>query len=171
MAVTEVKDTIPALEPRIIKGSRGKSSLYLVGSLIFVLIGSQMVEDAKANNGVGWLCITFFSLCTLVSAWLIIRPQVLLLDGEGFSLDGGLVRSAKKIGWRDVQGFFVYRLPRGGKMIGYNYDPTAGNDSWLIGINRGFGAEGALPKGWSGSPERMAEELNDYRQQALSRMD
>jgi hypothetical protein len=59
--MTEVKDTIPELEPRIIKGSRAKAALYLAGSLIFVLIGTQMVQDPKAGarlaaRGVrGWL--------------------------------------------------------------------------------------------------------------------
>jgi hypothetical protein len=129
-----------------------------------------MVQDPKANSVVGWFGIAFFGLCALVSARLIVRPQVLLLDGEGFTLDGGLVRSARKIGWRDIEGFFVYRLPKGGKTIGYNYEPAAGKDSLLIQINRAFGSDGALPKAWSGSPESMADELNDYRLQALARM-
>jgi len=53
-------------------------------------------------------------------------------------------------------------------MVGYNLqEPIA---SGFNRFNRSlFGAEAALPKGWSLSAEKLADELNDYREKALSR--
>lgn len=158
------------VEPRTIRGSRGKTSVYLLGSLSFVATGIWLLRQPQAEILWAWLCVAFFGLGALVFAWLLVRPQVLILDGGGFKLDGGLVRSPKQIPWQDVQGFFVYRLPvGGGKMVGYNFEPTAGKNSSLIRWNRRLGADGALPEGWPLSAEKMAEELNAYRLQALNR--
>jgi hypothetical protein len=142
--------------------------LYLLLSLAFVAGGVLIVRDPSSGAG-GWLCMTFFGLCAVVFAIQLIRPQVLTLDIDGFTLDGGLVWSPKTVLWRDVQGFFVYRLPRGGKMIGYNWEPGAKKDTAARRLVRAFGADGALPKGWPGSPEQMVEDLNAYRLWALSR--
>jgi len=75
--------------------------------------------------------------------------------------------SPKTTRWSEIEEFFVYRLPKGGKMIGFNYRPGASPHSTLSKINRRFGAEGALLNLWPGSPEAMAEELNEYRALAL----
>jgi hypothetical protein len=57
--------------------------------------------------------------------WLAIRPQRLLLDDDGFTVAGGFVRSPKKVLWRNVEKFFVYRLPKGGKLVAYTLLPQA----------------------------------------------
>jgi len=104
----------------------------------------------------------------LVFCWLLIRPQRLTLNPEGFTVSGGLVRSPKKIAWHSIEPFFVYRLPRGGKMIGFNFQPEGAPDrTLLMKLNGRLGAEGSLPKLWPGSPDQVVEELNAYRKQAL----
>ena len=149
--------------------SRWKMTLYLAGSLAFVAIALFFLQHPSEmrhpNEGAWkmWLCLVFFSPCALVFAWLLIRPPRLLLDRQGFTLVGGLIRSPKTIPWRDVEAFFVYRLPRGGKMIGYNYRPGVREVTALARVGRAFGADGALPKGWTLSPEKMVDELNAYR--------
>ncbi len=152
--------------PRTIESSRLKASLSLLGSLVFVAIGVMMVRDPLVSTK-GWLALVFFGVCAAAFAVLLFRPQVLILDKDGFMISGGFVRSPKKVLWRDVEGFFVYRLPRGGKMIGYNLQPAARKQTALSKIARSFGADGALPKGWPGSAEKMADELNAYRLWAL----
>lgn len=152
--------------PRTIEASRLKMSLYLAGSLIFVAIGAMMVGDDSTNLK-AWLALVFFGLCAAIFAFLLMRPQVLELDAKGFTVRGGFIRAPKKVLWRDVESVFVYKLPRGGKMIGYNLVPAARKDTALGRIARSFGADGALPKGWPGSPEKMAEDLNAYRVWAL----
>ena len=150
-----------------ILSSRLKYALYLAGSLAFVAIGLLLPrhEDPEA-----WKLdagVVFFGLCSTIFIWLLIRPQRLTLDEEGFTLSGGLVRTPKKVRWRDVDEFFVYRLPKGGKLIGYNYRLNSCAASPMTKFNRQFGADAALPKGWAIPPEIMADELNTYRRQAL----
>ena len=149
-----------------ISTARWKIALYLAGSLIFVAAALLALQHPDGDVLGLQLGLAFFGLCAVVFVWLLIQPQRLLLDDQGFTLLGGFVRSPKMILWTDIDEFFVYRLPRGGKMIGYNYKPGARATLRLAKLNRLFGADGALPKGWPRSPERMAEELNSYRLQA-----
>ena len=151
-----------------IKSSRGKTLLFLLISLGFVAIFVVIPSDDAAESYWSWFGGAFFGLGTVVFAWLLVRPQRLVLAPTGFTVAGGLVRSPKQILWREVNPLFVYRIPRVGKMIGYNFAPGARKDSALIRINRLAGAEGALPKGWPGSPERLVERINAYRARALA---
>jgi hypothetical protein len=152
--------------PRTIEASRAKAWLYFLGSLVFVAGGLWMVQDPSKAGG--WFVLLFFGACAVVFAIMLVRPQVLILDASGFMVSGGLVRSPRKVLWRDVRGFHVYRLPKGGKMIGYFLEPSVRKDTAMAKINRGLGADGALPKGWPGSPEKMVEDLNAYRLWALN---
>ncbi|WP_293400401.1 hypothetical protein [Phenylobacterium sp.] len=150
-----------------ILSSRLKSAFYLAGSLVFVAIGLFLPRDDDPGSWKLNVGVVFFGLCSTIFTWLLIRPQRLSLDEEGFTLSGGLVRTPKKVRWKDVDEFFVYRLPRGGKLIGYNYRPNSGEASPMTKFNRQFGADAALPKGWATPPETMANKLNTYRRQAL----
>jgi hypothetical protein len=73
------------------------------------------------------------------------------------------VRTPKRVAWADIERFFVYRAPRGGKLIGYNYLPGRAPPSPLRGIARAFGADGGLPRNWTLSPEALVALLNDCR--------
>jgi len=147
--------------------SRWKIAVFLGGSLAFVAIAFWLLQHPTQNAWKLKLGFVFFGLCAALFVGLLINPQRLVLDHEGFTILGGFVRSPKKIQWRDIDGFFVYRLPRGGKMIGFNYKAGASPRPRLARFNRAFGAEGALPKGWPQSPEALAAQLNAYRAQAL----
>ena len=114
-----------------------------------------------------WISIFFFGLCSCVFAFLLFRPQRLLLNHEGFTLSGGLVRSPKQVHWHDIEEFYLLSLPRGGGIIGYNFKPGARPQSLMLKLNRGFGAEAGLPRGWTASSEEMVEELNEYRNEVL----
>lgn len=152
-----------------ISTSRWKIALYLGGSLAFVAIALLLLQQP---DRVAWkleLGLGFFGLCAVGFAWLLVCPQRLLLDDDGFTLMGGFARSPKKLHWRDIDAFFVYSLPRGGKMIGFNYKPGVRDVSPMVRLNRRFGADGALPKGWPQSPEEMVVELNNFRLRALAR--
>jgi hypothetical protein len=153
-------------KPSEIRGSVWKNALYLASSLIFVVGGLAMLREPD-SVGTGWLCLIFFGLGALVFLLLLIRPQRLLLDSQGFTLCGGLVRSPRLVRWRDIEPLFVYRLPRAGKMVGFNYRPGVGPDTAMARIARRLGADGALPKGWPMSPDALADHLNAVRANAL----
>ena len=152
----------------VIEGSRGKTLLCFVGSLAFTSVGFLTLSDPKTDVK-AWFCILFFGLCTAVFAWLLARPHRLILDERGFTLDGGLRRSPKTTAWSDVEVFLVYRLPKAGKMIGYNFTPAVRKNTMMARMARKFSADGVLPKGWSMSPEEVVETLNAHRARASSR--
>ena len=158
------------LQTREIGSSRLKFVSYLAISLAFVGLTVWLIKDGNSDEHASWAWfgLSFFGLCSSVFVWLLIRPQRLLLDREGFTLLGGFIRSPKQVKWKDISEFFVYDLPRGGAMIGYNFRPGSHPGSALIKLNRRFGAEAALPRGWPMSLDEMVEELNDYRARALS---
>ena len=151
-----------------IKGSFGKALLYLAISLVFVAMGAFLAGDPRQAT-MAWLCIVLFGLGAAVFVRLLFRPHILTLDDEGFTVSGGLIRAAKKTPWRDVEGFFVYRLPKAGKMVGYNLAPGIRNETALAKIGRSLGADRALPRGWAMSAEKVAETLNAYRARALAK--
>lgn len=158
---------IPTSRSSEIVGSRWKAALYLAASVAFAAGGLLMLNDPAESRAAAMLCLIVFGLGALVFLLMLIRPQRLALDGQGFTLDGGLVRSPKLVRWRDIEPFFVYRLPRAGKMIGYNFRPGVKPETTMGRIARRFGADAALPKGWPMSPDALVEHLNAYRAQAL----
>ncbi|MGO9340084.1 MAG: STM3941 family protein [Terracidiphilus sp.] len=149
--------------------SRWKTVIYLAGSLIFLIIGLMTLHSPDRGTEKLWFCLVFFGVCAASFAWLLIRPQHLLLDDQGFTVLGGFVWSPKKVYWHEIDEFFVYRLPRGHKMIGYNFKQGAMRVMSTVRLARQFGADGALPKGWPQSPESMVEKLNAYRLGAASK--
>jgi hypothetical protein len=110
----------------------------------------------------------FFGLCALVFAALIVWPQRIVVDSEGFALHGGLIFSPRKTLWRDTEPFFVCRLGSYRKTIGFNYRSGARDRSTLLRVNRSLGADGALPMLQRGSAEELVQELNAYRLRALA---
>lgn len=166
-----MQDATEPVEPRTIRGSRAKSLFYLLGGIAFVWMGVHMVRDFAGQSGlvavkyevVGWVAIVFFGLAALGGALSFIRPRALILDGSGFAIGGGFVRSPLKIAWRDIQGFHVREQNRY-KSIGFRFELGAKSP-----LNRRPGMElGLSGSGWPLSTEKMVEVLNTYRQQALS---
>jgi len=166
-----MQEATEPVEPRIIRGSRTKSLLYLLGGIAFVWIGAHLVRDSATQPElfavkmivVGWVSIVFFGLCALAAAWLLVRPRVLILDSSGLAIGGSVHRSPLRIAWRDVQGFHVRKQNRY-KSIGFRFELGAKTP-----LNRRPGIELSLPGGgWPQSTEKMVEILNNYRQQALN---
>lgn len=158
------------IEPLVISASRGKTLLLLSASLFFVLSCAFVIHVSKDGDTAGlWWCMAFFGLGVLVFAWQLVRPQILVLNEQGFSLGGGLVRSPKLVPWKDIEGFHVvHRRCRIGDMIGYNFAPGVKKSSVMRSVTKSLGAEAALPQGWTLSPEEMVVLLNEYRRRAMA---
>lgn len=153
------------MKTTVITTSRLKYLLMLALSLVFVL--SPFAIGMDVDDVALQLCIGFFGLCAAIFIWVIINPIRLHLNGEGFRVTGGFIRNPKLVRWRDVEDVFVYRLPRGGKIVGYNFRPGARPVTAMSQINQFLGADGGLPRGWPDSTEQMVDLLNTYRQRAL----
>jgi hypothetical protein len=154
------------VEPRTIRESRLKVSGFLAGAIGLMAIGIWMVKwpDHASDVVWGWVDLVLCGAGALVFAWLLVKPQVLRLDEQGFTLDGGLLRRPRQVAWADVDRFFIYRGPRGVKIVGYNYRPGRAPQSALRKIASVLGAEsdGDLPRNWTISPEALVALLNDY---------
>src|SRR6185437_2759355 len=160
---------MPLLQTEVFVGSRSKTALMHLTSLVFVAIAVFLPADGQSQD---WrlYCGGFFGLGAIVFIFLLVRPQRLTLDAEGFSLSGGLMLPSrvKKIAWRDVKEFFVWQSGRGNKMIGLNFEPGASERTRFARLSRSaFGADGALPGLWLGGVENVVRELNNYREHAL----
>jgi hypothetical protein len=160
---------MPMLQTEVYSSSRSKIALMLLGALAFVAIAVFLPADEQSQN---WriYCGGFFGFCAIVFLCLLVRPQRLTLDAEGFMLSGGLMLPSrvKKIRWDDIEGFSVFETGRGNKLIAYNFSPGASERTRLSRFNHAaFGLDAALPSGWPGGAAQMAEHLNTYRAQAL----
>lgn len=154
--------------PRTIKASRFKASLQLVMSLVFVAVGLMMVRINPVGliGLAGWLVLLFFGPSAAILVVLLVRRRSLELDAKGFTLRGGLIRLPRKVLWRDIEPFFLYRLPKGGKMIGYKFVPASRKEMALERADS-LEADDAMIDEWPRSPEKMVEDLNAYRHWAL----
>jgi hypothetical protein len=152
-----------------IVSSRRKTAFMLLGSLSFVAIAFLL--PGPPDRKLFWSGV-FFSVCSAVFVALLLRPQRLLLDHEGVTLSGGLLRAPTKIGWRDIDKFFVVSIRPGASMIGFNYNPSAMNKPRGAAFARRIaGADGAISGVWPGSKTALVDQLNTYRERALKDTD
>ena len=153
------------METRHITESRAKVLLYFLGTLAFFAVYVLLPDpDHKLPVWGSW----FFGLGTLVFLVLLIRPRQLTMDGEGFSVSGGLTRKPVNRMWRDVTGFFPLRIRMGSSVVGYNYSPDAAptaRGAWLS--KRISGADAGISGLWPCSTRDLADKLNAYRNEAL----
>jgi len=144
--------------------SRGKVLLMLAGALVFVAIYTLLPDpNHQLPRSGGW----FFGLGAAVSLVLLLRPRKLTLNSNGFSLSGGLVRKPKTIVWGDVTGFFPLSIPN---MIGFNYSPDTKDKPRIARVSKRLaGADGGISGAWPCSNADLANQLNAYRERALTR--
>jgi hypothetical protein len=154
------------MEPQVIRESRVKVGGYLALSVGFVAVGLWMaLQPVHPRDAFwGWVAVVFFGLTLPTFAWQLVSPMRLTLDATGFVLSGGLRRAPKRFGWHDIDRFFVARGPRGVKMIRFNYLQGRAPPGRMTKVARTLGgADAGLPPGWTLSPEKVVDILNDYR--------
>ena len=156
------------MEPTELVSSRGKTLAGLAISLAFVVIALIVPRDGGDQTW-RWLCLVFFGLCTAVFVVLLVRPQRITLDRDGFAVTGGLARTAMRRRWDEVERFRVVRMPRGGTVVGYDLAEHVRPDTYLGDLGRRWAADGVLPSTLRGSPDAIAARLNACREAALRR--
>ncbi len=155
---------------KVFVSSRRRMVFLLLLSVAFVALAMFLPPDGQSDN---WRIYGggFFGLGVIVFAWLLVRPQTLTLDDEGFTLSGGLTLPSrvKTIPWRDVEEFFVFSTGNGSKLIGIDFKPGASERTRYARFSRtAFGADGGLPGYWSGGCENVVQQLNEYRARATT---
>jgi hypothetical protein len=155
------------MAPVVFSSSPWKSALLLLGSLAFVAIGLFiMLPDPNSSRAMAWFAIGFFGFCAVMGIVVLVRPQRLELNSSGFSVSGGLMRGQHLTHWREVEKFYVIRLPKGVKMVGFDYKPEAMPDTAMVRVAGTMGLQGSLTQGLGPSPESLAEELKLWLERA-----
>ncbi|MBD59762.1 MAG: hypothetical protein CL808_06525 [Citromicrobium sp.] len=137
----------------------------MAGSLAFVAIGIVMVGDTDASAFWAWFGLIFFGLCAIVFFIVSIRPFMLRLDRDGFTLNRGLRIYPHFVAWGDVEEIFVHAVRTGHtrtRMVGFNFRPGQANRTAWMKLNRTLGADGALPALWEEDPDHLVELMNAY---------
>ncbi|HEX6188183.1 MAG TPA: STM3941 family protein [Pyrinomonadaceae bacterium] len=90
------------MEELIIKNSRWKHFLLLIGCMGFVGTGIWMVVQGKSF---GWVAILFFGTGLVVSIWQIVDSRPRLIIDERGVLDRTL--GVGRIAWSDIEAAYV----------------------------------------------------------------
>lgn len=155
---------MPAL-PATLRPSRVKWVAILAVALAFTATGIAMTRDAASNGPWAWFTVGVFTLFAVV-AFVNLLPgaSYLRLDRDGFEMRALYRRH--RIGWDDVAGFGLMRVPPTGKQrVGWNYRPGRGQPSRLRGFNLDrFGYEAALPDTYGLSAADLVALLESLRQ-------
>ena len=149
-----------------IVASRSKTAFLFLVLIIFTCTG--LFLPGEQDTMMQWVTI-FFGACALTSVVMLARPRRLSLDEIGFSVSGGLLRSAHKTAWQDVSEFFVLSLRPGTSFVGYRFSPEFAEKHPVSKFGRNLaGADGLLHGPWPGSDTKLATKLNACRQIALA---
>jgi len=160
----------------VYRSSSSRLWVMLIGSLGFVAM-SIFNATRGGNLAVAVLGAGFFGLNAAIFGALLLRPQTLVIDRDGFELGGGLLRAPHRTAWRNVRGFRVWRSGRcfGPKLVAYDYiagwepPPEPPRAAKLLKFNRDRGwPDAALPGMWPLSASALCEKLNDCKQRAVA---
>ena len=100
---------------KIYRSSPLRVWLLLIVSLGFVVAAILVALQGGLGAAVGGtLGACFFGLNAIIFGTLILRPQTVVLDRDGFELGGGLMRAPHRTCWREARGFRVGRAGRWG---------------------------------------------------------
>jgi hypothetical protein len=155
------------MAPRVFEQSRTPTVVQLALSLALLLLGIWLLLVVFGPRSLSaWGLVGLFGLLAAISVARLVRPIRLVLDGEGFTVGGGLQSKTWGYRWSEVEGF--HKFSQAGRrewpVIGFTLAEGArGPDA----LNAAAGLQSALPK-MPGSLETMVQTLNDYRAQALA---
>jgi hypothetical protein len=145
----------------VLRPSRGRTLLMVLGSVVFVLCGWWMIESGKVF---GWFAVAFFGICCV--AWLVrLLPGAC---GVVVMKEGIAIRSFFRVRfyeWERVEGFGLIAV-RNQLMVGFN--EAACESRGPANLTQAvFGFSHSLPESFGYEAEQLAAILNQYRQDAL----
>lgn len=138
----------------------------LLISIVFTAGGVWM---AAKGDWKGWAALIFFGLCTLVSALMVLFPQVtsLRLTEEGFYIRSLFRTHFTR--WEDVTGFAVFSISVNA-MVGFNYSASYTRQQlgrqWAQDL---AGWEGALSDTYGMSAQELADLMNAWKRDSEAR--
>lgn len=147
---------------RTVYGSRGKLTILLLVSLLFVAVGVLMAArpgQSMSDLLIAWGVLSFFGLGALVFAYQLLRPSRLDLTATGFTYTGLFGKNFTVV-WADVDAFHIWQNPVAAqRLVAWSYVP--GRAPRGAAISRSLGAEGSIPGVWTMSTEDLVTLLQD----------
>ncbi len=148
--------------PVMLRPSRRKWLLVLLGGAIFTAGGIWMVQDSADG---GWFVLTFFGLVTIAAAVMLLPGAGgLTLDAEGFGWTS-LFRP-HRTRWQDASDFAAARMYQ---TQGVFYEDAAYKSTGLGQISRSIaGRSAGLPDTYGLSASSLADLMTRWRARALA---
>ena len=150
------------IQPMILRPSKGKSVLLLLGCLIFVIGGLLMGSSGK---WVGYLCAAFFALGIPVAIMQMVPgASYLEIGSDGFTVASMFRRHF--VSWLTVDKFRIVDVtpmsPSKTKRVGYDWLHADGKSSGGQEFAKALsGVEGMLPDNYGKKAEELLEIMND----------
>ncbi len=155
------------MERKVIESARWKLALGLAGSLAFVTLGVWLIDKAKDDERLmPWLCILFFGFCAAAFLAQLLKPQRLVLDADGFQVEGGL-KPGRKVAWGEVEAFFAWKLPKGGTMVAWRLREKP-QHAPVGNFGRGPGVDGVLPRTLTLGTKALLAEMEAWRERGTA---
>lgn len=154
-------------ESLVLRPSKKKFVGLLMISAGFVVTGLWLLQNGDISPTLGWVCVAFFGLGTVVGvATLLPGAAYLRLEPEGFTMCS-LYRSAF-YRWSDVSEFVVGRVGMQ-SMVMFEYSSQRTDAATLRAVNAAlFGHQAALPDTYGMTHEALVDLLNRQRASALA---
>ena len=140
--------------PIVIRSSRRKTLLALMGCLAFIGAGLWTVQNASAKDPFsGWVAIIIFGLLAIGAFWRLVSPATLTVSEDGLSYTGLTQKTV--VPWRDVKGFKYEGWVWGVVGTRMGLKPPAVTMDFVA-----FSSSRRLPVGWETDAEPLCELLN-----------
>lgn len=157
------------LGPRVLRSSPVRTVVLLAVSILVLVIGVAVVATGEQG---GWLAVIGGAVLTGFLVLLLVRPNRLELDDQGFSTVSSLGR-ATRVEWRECGAFRVQRPDIDGSFrapLQVVYDTEESNRHNLAVVSQFVaGGSAALPDTYGMSAEDLADLLNRYRTSGTQR--
>ncbi len=153
-------------ERLVLRPAKRKLVRLLAASLAFTIVGVLMRREQPIG---GWLVLLFFGFCSLLfSLRLLPQAAYLELRPEGF-ITCEYFRAAALIRWETVSEFAIARVPTAPTIL-VVFDEANPKRPKLAKVNKSLmGFTSGLPDTYGRSPAELADQLNFWRNRALSR--
>lgn len=150
--------------------SKLKNILMLAGCIIFVVLGISLIKQDDPLKICGWLAIVFFGLGAIVFLVQLCFPSSSYLKLTRDHMETRSLFRSYIHKWEDIAQFYAGRIVLR-KMLLIKFASSYKKAKTAHELIRGItgGADGALPSFYGLPAEKLAEILNKWRNNAISR--
>ena len=152
----------------VIRGSRRKAALAVLGTAALAACGVWMLSDAFQSSRypremtlvVGWVSVSLFGFFTVLLAIQTFFPPTLVLTPQGFTLTSWTRRVV--VNWTSVRQVFLVEAGRVGS-VNWHLNDNAPERGAISDFSRMAGSVGSAGGGWTLSSQQVVNTMEDFR--------